>query len=153
VLGVVTAFTLAHSVTLTLAALDVVSLPQRPVEIAIALSIAYVGAANLLWRRPRPLWIEAFVFGLVHGLGFATVLSAVLADQAERLSTLVAFNVGIELGQFAVVTAVVVLLRLMPRRPRVEGETPWLAPAAVRVIASIGVFGLGAVWAVERILA
>ncbi|HTE05875.1 MAG TPA: HupE/UreJ family protein, partial [Planctomycetota bacterium] len=80
-LGVVTAFTLAHSLTLALAALDVVHVSGRPVEVAIALSIAWVGAITLVAQAPRARWREAFVFGLVHGLGFAGFLGEALAGE------------------------------------------------------------------------
>src|SRR5207247_3039031 len=103
VVKVVTAFTLAHSITLSLAALSVVSLPSRLVESAIALSVVLAALNNL-----RPLvfekrWVIAFCFGLVHGFGFASVLADLGLPQESLLIALVAFNLGVELGQLAIV--------------------------------------------------
>ena len=103
VVKVVTAFTLAHSLTLSLAALGVVSLPSRLVESAIALSVVLAALNNL-----RPLvygrrWVIAFGFGLIHGFGFASVLSDLGLPQDALLIALVAFNLGVEIGQLAIV--------------------------------------------------
>ena len=147
-LGVVTAFTLAHSITLALAALDVVSVPGRPVEIAIAASIAWVGLANLLARRPRSRWPEAFGFGLVHGLGFASFLGEALLHERHRLLPLAGFNVGVELGQLAVVTAVALPLLWLRRRASAPGD--WLAPRWVRLPVSAAVAVAGVWWVVQR---
>ncbi|MEO8738584.1 MAG: HupE/UreJ family protein [Casimicrobiaceae bacterium] len=103
VVKVVTAFTFAHSLTLSLAALGVVTLPSRLVESAIALSVV-LAALNNLWpvvfeRR----WVIAFCFGLIHGFGFASVLADLGLPQESLLLALVAFNVGVELGQLAIV--------------------------------------------------
>ena len=104
VVKVVTAFTLAHSITLSLAALGVVSLPSRLVESAIALSVV-LAALNNLWpvvyeRR----WVIAFAFGLIHGFGFASVLADLGLPQGSLLIALVAFNLGVEVGQLAIVS-------------------------------------------------
>ena len=103
VVRVVTAFTLAHSITLSLAALGVVSLPSRWVESAIALSVVLAALNNI-----RPLvydkrWVIAFCFGLIHGFGFASVLADLGLPQESLLIALVAFNVGVELGQLVIV--------------------------------------------------
>ncbi|RYE96019.1 MAG: HupE/UreJ family protein, partial [Oxalobacteraceae bacterium] len=103
VLKIVTAFTLAHSITLTLATLGVVSLPSRLVESAIAASVA-LAALNNVW----PLFhgrraLVAFAFGLIHGFGFASVLLDLGLPKAALLLSLVGFNVGVELGQLAIV--------------------------------------------------
>ena len=103
VVKVVTAFTLAHSITLSLAALGVVSLPSRWVESAIALSVVCAALNNL-----RPLvferrWMIAFCFGLIHGFGFASVLADLGLPQESLLIALVAFNLGVEAGQLAIV--------------------------------------------------
>ncbi|MBM4380013.1 MAG: HupE/UreJ family protein [Deltaproteobacteria bacterium] len=119
VLAVVTAFTLAHSVTLGLSALGVVALGGRgeqAVEVAIALSIAWVAAENLLVAAPRRRALEAFAFGLAHGLGFASVLREHgLGDSAVR--ALLGFNAGVELGQAAGVLAAFPALAWLRRRP------------------------------------
>jgi hypothetical protein len=103
VLKVVTAFTLAHSLTLTLASLHVVSLPARWVESAIAASVALAALNNLwpLFRGRR--WVAAFVFGLVHGFGFAGVLADLGLPQSALVLSLFGFNVGVEIGQLAIV--------------------------------------------------
>jgi len=104
VLKIVTAFTLAHSITLSLAALSVISLPSRFVESTIALSVV-LAALNNLWpvvagRR----WTVAFGFGLIHGFGFASVLADLGLPRGALLVALVGFNVGVELGQLAIVS-------------------------------------------------
>jgi hypothetical protein len=103
VLKVVTAFTLAHSLTLTLASLHVLSLPSRWVESAIAASVALAALNNLwpLFRGRR--WVAAFVFGLVHGFGFAGVLADLGLPQSALVLSLFGFNAGVELGQLAIV--------------------------------------------------
>jgi hypothetical protein len=159
-LGVVTAFTLAHSITLALAALGLVAVPSRAVELLIAASIAWVGVANLLQRRPVARWKEAFGFGLVHGLGFAGFLADALAGETRRLVPLVGFNLGVEVGQLAVVVGVVGVLvvgRRVARRGAsgagVEGEPEavrWLVPRPVRLVVSAGVTLAGLYWLAER---
>jgi hypothetical protein len=105
VLKVVTAFTLAHSLTLTLASLHVLSLPSRMVESAIAASVALAAMNNLfpLFRGRRP--VAAFVFGLIHGFGFAGVLADLGLPQSALMLSLSGFNVGVEIGQLAIVGA------------------------------------------------
>ena len=103
VLRIVTAFTLAHSITLSLASLSVVSLPSRLVESTIALSVL-LAALNNLWpavggRR----WIVAFGFGLIHGFGFASVLADLGLPRDALVLALVGFNLGVEAGQLAIV--------------------------------------------------
>lgn len=103
VLGIVTAFTAAHSVTLSLAALEIVSLPSRLVESVIAASVA-LAAANNLWPMIRDKgWLVAGGFGLVHGFGFASVLGELGLGGGSLAVPLVGFNVGVELGQLAIV--------------------------------------------------
>ena len=171
-LGVVTAFTLAHSVTLALAALDVVRLPSGPVEVAIALSIAWVGLRTAIQPKARRLWPEAFGFGLVHGLGFARILAVSLSAQPDKLRGLVGFNLGIEAGQVAIVIAtasVFALVRLARPAERrgpaadraqhegaMEGRSPafeGLAPRDLRRPVSAAVGALGLYWLLARTLA
>lgn len=151
-LWIVTAFTIAHSVTLALAATRVVdtSAWSGLVEIVIALSIAYVAADNLLHPRiARTRWLEAFVFGLVHGLGFAGFLGRSLLEEQAKVTALVSFNVGVELGQVLVVLVLLLLLRVGLRRES-EGES-FLAPRVVRRVGSFAVAVLGLFWFVQRI--
>jgi hydrogenase/urease accessory protein HupE len=105
--GVVTAFTLAHSVTLTLAVLDLVTLPAKLVETFVAVSIVYVAAENFWVRDLRRRWWLAGLFGLVHGFGFASVLRDYGLPRDALLPTLAAVNAGVELGQIAVVLGVI----------------------------------------------
>jgi hydrogenase/urease accessory protein HupE len=99
-IGIVTAFTVAHSVTLSLAVLHVATLPSRLVEPLIALSIAYVALENMLFRRaPSRRWAVSFGFGLVHGFGFAGALLELGLPRGSLVEALVFFNVGVEAGQ------------------------------------------------------
>ncbi len=141
----VTAFTVAHAVTLTLAALDVVALSPRLVEPLIALSIVYVAVENVLtdrmtrWRPP-----VVFGFGLLHGLGFAGVLGELGLPEQERLLALVSFNAGIELGQLAVIAGAALACGWFR-------SEPWYRTRLV-VPASAGIALVGLLWAVERVL-
>jgi len=111
VLWQVTAFTVAHSITLGLSIYGVVALPPAIVEPLIALSIAYVAIENLITRELRP-WrvLVVFLFGLLHGLGFAGVLRELGLPRGEFLTALVSFNVGVELGQLSVIAGAAVML-------------------------------------------
>ena len=103
VLKIVTAFTLAHSLTLTLASLQIISLPTRWVESAIAASVVIAALNNVLPLFQGRRWVAALLFGLVHGFGFASVLSDLGLPQSSLLLALVGFNVGVEIGQLAIV--------------------------------------------------
>ena len=141
----VTAFTVAHAATLTLAALGAVALAPRLVEPLIALSIAYVAIENVLTDR-LTRWRPAVVFGfgLLHGLGFAGVLGELGLPERERLLALVTFNAGIELGQFAVIAAAAGSFGWFRSRPWYRRR---LAVPASAVIGLVGV-----TWAIERAL-
>lgn len=148
----VTAFTLAHSVTLALAGLGVVdtSAWKGLIESTIALSIAYVAADNL-WRpdQQRSRWPEAFLFGLLHGLGFASFLSASLVQSSSRPLALLGFNLGIELGQLLMVALVLVPF-LVWNRWRAE-PPEFLLPSWLRRSGSAAVALLGLWWFFQRI--
>jgi hypothetical protein len=141
VLKVVTAFTLAHSLTLTLASLHVVSLPSRWVESAIAASVALAALNNLwpLFRGRR--WVAAFVFGLVHGFGFAGVLADLGLPQSALVLSLFGFNVGVEIGQLAIV-GVFLPLAFVLRKTWFYRQLLTTGSALIVLIA--------AVWLVER---
>jgi hypothetical protein len=142
-LKIVTAFTLAHSVTLALAVLDVVSVPERLVESVIALSIAVVAAENLLPRRALSArWPVSFAFGLVHGFGFATALRELAVPRGGLAGSLLGFNLGVEAGQALVVAVVMPLLLLLGRAPA--------APVLVRA-GSVAILVVGGVLFVERL--
>jgi len=105
VLRIVTAFTLAHSITLSLAALGVIQLPSRLVESAIALSVVLAAANNVVPLVLGRRWVVAFLFGLIHGFGFASVLADLGLPRDALVLALVGFNVGVEIGQLAIVSA------------------------------------------------
>jgi len=151
-LWIVTGFTVAHSVTLAAASLGWVSVPSRPVELAIALSIVYVAGVNLIDRRPRTPRLEVFLFGLVHGLGFAGFLAQALSVETERLQALVGFNVGVELGQLAVVLPLAFVLTKLPgRRVADDSERTPLAPRWLVLAGSAVTAVLALSWFIERI--
>jgi HupE / UreJ protein len=144
ILGIVTAFTVAHSVTLIAAGLGWVRLPSRFVESAIALSIAYVAVENLVVREPKRRWLLTFGFGLVHGFGFASVLAQIGLPPSGVIPSLVSFNVGVELGQLTVVCAAApILLWLVPK---------YRQSAHVRTIGSVVLLILASFWFFERVL-
>jgi hydrogenase/urease accessory protein HupE len=142
---VVTAFTLAHSITLSLAALNLVTPPPRIIEPAIALSIVYVGADNLMVRGGRDMraWI-AFAFGFIHGFGFANVLREMDLPARALGWSLFSFNVGVELGQLLVVIAVATALGALRSRSEAAGRR--LAFAG-----SIAVIAAGTFWFIQRV--
>lgn len=140
-----TLFTLAHSLTLGLTLYGVVDLPSRVVEIAIALSIAFIAIENLSasrLRRWRP--VVVFVFGLIHGLGFAHTFAERVIPPQDFLPALLSFNLGIELGQIAVVGIAFAAVSLWWKR---ETYQKHIARPASALIALCGLF-----WAVERSL-
>jgi hydrogenase/urease accessory protein HupE len=141
----VSAFTLAHTITLALAVYGVVSLPSRVVEPLIAASIVYVGVENLF--RSRPSWTRVavvFAFGLLHGMGFAGVLTELGWPQGRRLLALIAFNLGVELGQLSVIAMAVALLAAAARLGLPRRRTEQALSLAIALVA--------AVWTVQRLL-
>lgn len=142
---VVSAFTVAHSITLSLAALNLLSPPASIVEPAIALSIVYVGADNLTVRDGRDMrvWI-AFAFGLIHGFGFASVLREMDLPARALGWSLFSFNLGVEIGQVAVVVAVASALTAVRARSEIAGRR-------LAVGGSVLVIAAGAFWFVERV--
>jgi hydrogenase/urease accessory protein HupE len=142
---VVTSFTVAHSITLSLAALNLVSPPARIIEPAIALSIVYVGADNLLVRNGRDVraWI-AFAFGFIHGFGFANVLREMDLPSRALGWSLFSFNVGVEIGQLLVVAFVATAFAAVRSRSAVAGQR--LAFAGSLVVIAAGAF-----WFVQRV--
>lgn len=142
VAGTVTAFTVAHSVTLALAALDVVRLPTSLVESAIALSVLLAAANNVWPVVDRGRWAMAFGFGLIHGFGFASVFGELGLPRDLRLIGLLAFNLGVEVGQLSIVLIVVPALFAMRRTAFYQ--------SGIRVWGSAGVAILAAYWLIER---
>ncbi|HSW14745.1 MAG TPA: HupE/UreJ family protein [Solimonas sp.] len=148
-LWTVTGFTLGHSLTLSLAALGWLRIPAALTELAIALSILLL-ACELMRARPSWLWRRpaavAAGFGLLHGLGFAGALAEVGLPQAEIPLALLAFNLGIELGQLLLVTVLLLLAGLLRRLPGGWGERA----VAVRVLPVYLIGSLAAYWCFER---
>ncbi len=142
---VVTSFTVAHSITLSLAALNIVSPPARIIEPAIALSIVYVGADNLLAQGGRDVraWI-AFAFGFIHGFGFANVLREMDLPARALGWSLFSFNVGVEIGQLLVVVAVATALASLRARSEMAGRQ-------VAFAGSVVVIATGAFWFIQRV--
>jgi hypothetical protein len=150
-LKAVTAFTVAHSITLALATLGVVNMPAAPTEAIISLSIVFLaseivharnGQIGLTERYP---WLIAFIFGLFHGLGFAGALSEIGVPQSEVPVALLMFNVGVESGQILFILIVLGLLALLRRLPVSMPKGAWrLVPY------SIG--GVAAFWTIERVI-
>lgn len=152
----ITAFTVAHSITLALASLGVLSVPGPPVEASIALSIVFVASEIIHARQGRPgltqryPWVVAFTFGLLHGLGFAGALAEVGLPPLSVPTALLFFNVGVEIGQLLFIAAVLAFI--------------WLSRQAVRRLGLPSVNGLWRVvpyaiggvasyWLFERIAA
>ncbi|MAN45531.1 MAG: HupE/UreJ family protein [Alphaproteobacteria bacterium] len=147
----VTAFTLAHSITLAASALGGVTLPGAPVEITIAMSIALLGAEAIYRMRGRMTlaqrmpWLIAFGFGLIHGFGFAGALSEIGLPKGAEVMALLLFNLGVEAGQIAFVLFVLALVwfgRLLYR----QGEP------ALRTATAYAIGITGSYWAIERIV-
>ncbi len=143
IVGIVTFFTLAHSVTLSLAALDVIRLPSRFVESVIAGSIAVAAWANLMPQlRIREAAI-AFAFGLFHGFGFASVLGDIGLGREHLVLSLLGFNIGVEIGQIAIICLIFPVLFLL-RRHKIYS---WILR-----FGSMALIALAMIWVVERVL-
>ena len=143
-LKVITAFTLAHSITLLASVLDVISLPSRWIESAIALSIMISAALNLQTRIQWSQWKLAFIFGLIHGMGFANGLRELGLSQTYFIETVLAFNVGVELGQIAAVVAVGIPIILLAKQARTK--------QLVMTYGSWGVLLISGIWLVQRLM-
>jgi hydrogenase/urease accessory protein HupE len=142
---VVTAFSLSHSITLSLAVLNIVSVPSRWVEIAIALSIGYIAAENLWRKEPNQArWQLAFGFGLIHGLGFSSALQELALPRNNLVTSLTSFSIGIEIGQLSIVLLTYLCLFYLRK-------LPW--DLTIRRLISIGVIVMSAIWLWERAFA
>jgi HupE / UreJ protein len=144
VIKIVTAFTLAHSITLSLAALQVVSLPSRLVESTIAASVVLAALNNVfpIVKEPRRWWV-AFAFGLIHGFGFASVLTDLELNRQALLRSLVGFNLGVEFGQLSIVLVFLPLAFSLRSSNFYRRFTLRLGSLAVAAIAGI--------WLAERV--
>ena len=146
ILVTITGFTLAHSITLVLAALDVVRLPVPPIEAVIALSVLFLAAEiargprdNLTWRYPM---LVSSSFGLLHGLGFAAVLSEIGLPQTELVAGLLFFNIGVEIGQVIFALTVIFILKYLQ-------SWVWFQNNG-RALASYCIGTISAYWFIDR---
>jgi hydrogenase/urease accessory protein HupE len=141
-LKIVSSFTAAHSLTLALAVFGIVVVPSRIVEAGIALSIMYVAAENLFFQDPRSRWIVTGFFGLIHGFGFANALRDLNLPRPLLTTALFSFNIGVELGQAAIVA---VLLPLVWYITRSNQRQMFLT------VTSMIVFSVGFYWLIQRV--
>jgi hydrogenase/urease accessory protein HupE len=137
------AFTVAHSITLALVVLGVVTVPGRLVEVMIALSIAYVGIENLWLKELKPRRVVfVFALGLLHGMGFASVMQELELPMGSLLKPLIGFNVGVELGQVTILGGAFLLTFWAFKKAGFE---------VFRKLASLGIAGVGIWWTAERV--
>lgn len=141
-LKIVTAFTLAHSITLSLAVLGIISLPSRLVESGIALTVIFAALNNIVPLISSYRWAMAFAFGLVHGLGFASVLIDLGLPKATLLLALFAFNVGVEIGQFTIVGVFLPLAYF--------SRNSYFYRKFIMFGGSLGVIVVASIWLLER---
>jgi hydrogenase/urease accessory protein HupE len=151
VIKIVTAFTIAHSITLSLAALNIVVIADPIVEPAIAASIVYAAMENFFSRDVDRRWRVAFAFGLVHGFGFAGALREVGLPANAVVTALAAFNVGVEIGQVAIVSIAVPLLIALDRLLAVDRSKPVREASLVYGLSGL-IAVLGSYWFLTRIL-
>lgn len=145
VIWIATAFTIAHSLTLALATFDVIRIPARVIEPLIALTILATALNNIWPIVTRRLAAVAFVFGLIHGFGFAEVLAPLSLPRGELGLALLGFNLGVEIGQLAIVAAAFVVLAALRRW---SGYSSWIL-----VLGSLLIAIVAALWFVERVFA
>jgi len=160
-IATVTAFTLAHSITLAAATLGFVHVPGPPVEAVIALSIVFVAAEIIHGRRGNPglteryPWVVAFTFGLLHGLGFAGALTEVGLPRTSIPTALLFFNVGVEVGQLFFIACMFALFALAGRLSRrvelLQPDRPWTAWA--RAVPPYAIGSLAVFWLIQRLAA
>ncbi len=150
IVKIVTAFTIAHSITLSLAALEIVRTPSSVFEPAIAASIIYVAVENFLSRDIERRWRDTFCFGFVHGFGFASALQDFGLPKGALLPALASFNIGVEIGQIGIVSIVLPLLLLLDRvrKPR-EAAHPVRATSTVYALSGV-ICVLGGYWFLVR---
>ncbi|NIV95372.1 hypothetical protein GWN42_21910 [candidate division KSB1 bacterium] len=138
---IVSSFTVAHSITLILAALQVVVIPSKVVESVIALSIVYIAVENFVVKDGDQRWLITFIFGLMHGFGFAGVLTELGLPTKGLLASLFSFNIGVELGQIAIVSVIYPVVFVLSR-------TKWRDQMVYGLSSLILIFGLA--WFLER---
>jgi hydrogenase/urease accessory protein HupE len=160
-IATVTAFTVAHSITLAAATLGLAHVAQAPVEAAIALSIMLVAAEIIHGAHGQPRlairapWLVAFVFGLLHGFGFAGALREIGLPQKDVPLALLFFNVGVEVGQLLFVAAVVAVFSVLTRLWRQRGSRdhgPWHSESLIRTPVAYAIGSAAAFWTVQRVV-
>ncbi len=142
VLKVVTAFTVAHSITLTLATLQIISLPSRWVEAAIAASVVIAALNNIFPEILKRRWVAAFAFGLIHGFGFAAVLSDLGLQNSALIIALVGFNLGVEIGQIGILSLYLPISFAIRKT--------WFYKTLFFYAGSVVIMGIASIWFVER---
>lgn len=142
VLKIITAFTIAHSITLLLAALQIISLNSRFVESVIALSICYIALENLFRKEVRYRWVITFCFGLVHGFGFASALQELIVGKSNLILSVVSFNFGVETGQLMIFFILLPVMYLLKKKMEFRKVT---------VGVSVAIFVFGFTWLIERL--
>ncbi len=140
----VTAFTIAHSITLGLAALEIITIPVKIVEPIIALSIVWIGIENCLFNKPNKWrYLVVFTFGLLHGLGFATMLTKYGLPKDNFIYLLLSFNLGVEIGQISVLIITFMIMRFIFKQK-------WQSDQ-IRIPSSILIILIGMFWLLERL--
>jgi hydrogenase/urease accessory protein HupE len=142
VLKIITAFTIAHSITLLLAALQIINLNSRFVESVIAFSICYIAVENLFRKKVQYRWVITFCFGLVHGFGFASALQELIVGKSNLVLSVLSFNFGVEMGQLMIFFILLPVMYLL--RQKMEFRK-------VTVGVSMAVFLFGFTWLIERL--
>lgn len=140
--SVITAFTIAHCITLTLTVLDIIDIPSRIVEPAIALSICYFAIENIVKKEVKNRWLITFIFGLIHGMGFADLLKGMHLPKSSLGLNIFSFNLGIEVVQLGILVVLLPLLFMLQK---------WKHSARIVQTCSAAAFVFGGVWFTERI--
>lgn len=142
VLKIITAFTIAHSITLLLAALQILSLNSKFVESVIALSICYIAVENLFRKEVKYRWLITFCFGLVHGFGFASALQELIVGKSNLILSVVSFNFGVETGQLMIFVILLPVLHMLKQTLQFRKVTAGV---------SVAIFIFGFTWLIERL--
>jgi len=143
-IGTVTAFTIAHSITISLSVLGIVSLPSRIVESIIALSICYVAVENIFKDKVKNRWVITFLFGLIHGMGFASILKEMEIPKSNLAIALLNFNLGIEFIQLLILLLLIPILLKLQKLSTYRNYVKY---------GSIAIFVLGLIWLIQRLFA
>lgn len=148
--GIASGFTLGHSITLALSALDIVRPPLSVIEPVIALSIALAAAEAFIGRWKKHRWKIATGFGLIHGFGFAAALTHLELTTRGKVTALFGYNLGVELGQVVIVLVIAPLVMLAYRRQGTEPEASRRTPLGIQIIAGL-IFLAGMYWFIQRV--